>query len=162
MKSFTGSKVLTRNKNNLKQRFTDTKALVVLKIKSLSEEPHSWLSDDAFLQFNYIRERENGCILVMIKTRSCKFNSLCFCFCLKTNCDFVIRMFPVNQGILLANKSQCIWNTLRRMATMQKIGQLVRPARATIIIDLRFSEQDSRNSLLQTGNITNSCLQNWP
>ena len=45
---------------------------------------------------------------------------------------------------------------------MQKIGQLVRPARAIIIIDLRFSEQDSRNSLLQTGNITNSCLQNWP
>ena len=41
MKSFTGSKVLTRNKNNLEQRFTDTKALVVLKIKSLSEEPHS-------------------------------------------------------------------------------------------------------------------------
>ena len=41
MKSFTGSKVLTRNKNNLKQRFTDTKALVVLKVKSLSEEPHS-------------------------------------------------------------------------------------------------------------------------
>ena len=41
MKSFTGSKVFTRNKNNLKQRFTDTKALVVLKIKSFSEEPHS-------------------------------------------------------------------------------------------------------------------------
>ena len=100
--------------------------------------------------------------LSWLKQEVVNSNSLCFYFCLKTNCDFVIRVFPVNQGILLTNKSQCIWNTLRRKATMQKIGQLVRPARASIIIDLRFSEQDSRNSLLQTGNITNSCLQNIP
>ena len=162
MKSFTSSKVLTRNKNNLKQRFTDTKALVVLKIKRLSEEPHSWLSDDAFFSSTISVKGKMAAFLSWLKQEVVNSNSLCFCFCLKTNCDFVIRVFPVNQGILLANKSQCIWNTLRRKATMQKIGQLVRPARATIIIDLRFSEQDSRNSLLKTGNITNSCLQNWP
>ena len=64
--------------------------------------------------------------------------SLCFCFCLKTNCDFVNWVFPVNQGILSANKSQYISNTLRRKVTMQTIGQLVGPARATMINDGRF------------------------
>ena len=98
----------------------------------------SCLSDDAFLLFGFIRGRENGCILVMILQEVVNSISLCFCFCLKTNCDFVNWVFPVNQGILPANKSQYISNTLRRKVTMQTMGQLVEPARATIINDGRF------------------------
>ena len=94
-KSFIGSKVLTRNKNNLKQRFRDTKALVVLKIKNLSEEPHSWLSDYAIRLFNFFRGRENGYILVMIKTRSCKFNQ--FLFLLLSENEFWLRDSSVSR-----------------------------------------------------------------
>ena len=98
----------------------------------------SCLTDDAFLLFCFIRGRENGCILIMILQEVVNSISLCFCFCFKTNCDFVNWVFPVNQGILPANKSQYISNTLRRKVTMQTMGQLVGPARATMINDGRF------------------------
>ena len=95
-------------------------------------------SDDAFLLFGFIRGRENGCILVMVLQEVVNSISLCFCFCLNTNCDFVNWVFPVNQGILPANKSQYISNTLWRKVTIQTVGQLVGPARATMINDGRF------------------------
>ena len=112
---------------------------LVLKIKNFSVEARSILLKWRCIPSVRLHPwKRNGCILVVILQDVVNSISLCFCFCFKTNCDFVNWVFPVNQGILPANKSQYISNTLRRKVTMQTMGQLVGPARATMINDGRF------------------------